>query len=48
MVYDQNAVHGLYKKLLNFYPQAFTEQLAESMAQSFNDLTPNESTVHFS
>ncbi len=31
-------LHILYKKLLTFYPQAFREQLAESMEQTFNDL----------
>jgi hypothetical protein len=30
--------HLLYKKLLNFYPQEFREQLAESMEQTFSDL----------
>jgi uncharacterized membrane protein YidH (DUF202 family) len=38
MAYDQNTVHTLYKKLLNFYPQAFKERLGESMEQTFNDL----------
>jgi len=38
MVYDQNTVHTLYKKLLNFYPQAFKERFGESMQQTFNDL----------
>jgi hypothetical protein len=38
MAYDQNTAHTLYKKLLNFYPQTFKEQLGESMAQSFYDL----------
>jgi hypothetical protein len=30
--------HLFYKKLLNFYPQEFREQLAESMEQTFHDL----------
>ena len=38
MVYDQNKVRILYKKLLNFYPREFKEQLGESMQQTFNDL----------
>lgn len=38
MAYDQNTVHFLYKKLINFYPRAFREQLGESMEQTFNDL----------
>jgi len=38
MVYDQNIVNTLYKKLLNFYPRGFRERLGESMEQTFNDL----------
>jgi hypothetical protein len=38
MTYDQEKVRVLYHKLLAFYPQAFREQLGESMAQTFNDL----------
>jgi hypothetical protein len=38
MVYDQNTVHTLYKKLLTLYPRGFREQLGESMEQTFNDL----------
>jgi hypothetical protein len=38
MAYDQNTVSALYKKLLNFYPREFKEQLEESMQQTFNDL----------
>jgi len=38
MAYDQNAIHKLYKKLLNYYPRAFRQQLGESMEQTFNDL----------
>lgn len=38
MTFDQKTARALYKKLLNFYPQAFQEQLGESMAQTFNDL----------
>ena len=38
MFYEQGIVHKLYKKLLALYPQAFKEQLGESMEQTFNDL----------
>jgi hypothetical protein len=38
MIYEQDAVRRLYKRLLVFYPRAFREQLAESMEQTFNDL----------
>lgn len=38
MVYDQNTVHTLYKKLLTLYPRGFRERLGESMQQTFNDL----------
>jgi hypothetical protein len=38
MMYEQNIVRQLYKKLLTFYPRAFREQLGESMEQTFNDL----------
>lgn len=38
MVYGQHKVRILYKKLLNFYPREFKEQLGESMQQTFNDL----------
>lgn len=38
MVYDQNIVRTLYKRLLAFYPRVFREQLGESMEQTFNDL----------
>src|SRR5215207_7707917 len=38
MFYEQGIVHKLYKKLLTLYPQAFKEQLGESMEQTFNDL----------
>lgn len=38
MVYDQNKVRILYKKLIAFYPREFKEQLGESMQQTFNDL----------
>lgn len=33
-----STIRRLYKRLLVFYPKAFREQLAESMAQTFNDL----------
>jgi len=38
MIYKQNAVHILYKKLLTLYPQAFKQQLGESMERTFQDL----------
>jgi hypothetical protein len=38
MVYDQNMVHTLYKKLLTFYPRTFRERLGDSMKQTFNNL----------
>lgn len=38
MVYEQNKVRTLYKKLITFYPRGFREQLGESMEQTFNDL----------
>ena len=38
MVYDQNIVHALYKKLLGLYPREFRERLGDSMQQTFNDL----------
>ena len=38
MMYEQEIVHTLYKKLLALYPQTFKEQLAESMEQTFRDL----------
>lgn len=38
MVYDQNTVYTLYKKLLTFYPRGFRERMRESMEQTFNDL----------
>lgn len=38
MMRDRNSAHALYKKLLAFYPRAFTERLGESMQQRFNDL----------
>jgi hypothetical protein len=38
MIYEQNPVRTLYKKLLTLYPQAFKEQLGESMEQTFQDL----------
>ena len=38
MAYDQNIIRALYRKLLRLYPQAFREQLGESMEQTFNDL----------
>ena len=38
MVYDQNTIHTLYKKLLHLYPRGFRERLGESMEQTFHDL----------
>ncbi len=38
MMYEQEIVHTLYKKLLALYPQTFKEQLGESMEQTFHDL----------
>jgi magnesium-transporting ATPase (P-type) len=38
MTYKQNKVHTFYKKLLAFYPQAFKEQLGESMERTFQDI----------
>ena len=38
MAYDQNLISAFYRKLLTFYPQAFKEQMGESMQQTFNDL----------
>lgn len=38
MAFNRKTVLFLYKKLLSFYPQAFREQLGESMEQTFNDL----------
>jgi hypothetical protein len=38
MLYDQNAIYNLYRKLLTFYPQGFRERLGESMEQTFRDL----------
>jgi hypothetical protein len=37
MIYNQNTVYLLYKKLLACYPQGFRERLGESMEQTFND-----------
>ena len=38
MIYQQNMINALYKKLLTFYPGSFKEQLGESMEQTFRDL----------
>jgi hypothetical protein len=38
MIYEQEIVHKLYRKLLTLYPRTFKEQLAESMEQTFQDL----------
>ena len=45
MTYDHNMIRTLYKKPLNFYPQAFREQLGESMEQTFNDLYEERQTM---
>jgi len=37
MMYEQEIVHTLYKKLLALYPQTFKEQLGESMERTFQD-----------
>lgn len=37
-MYEQNTVRTLYRKLLTLYPQAFKEQLGESMERTFQDL----------
>jgi hypothetical protein len=38
MIYEQETVRTLYRKLLSLYPRRFREQLGESMEQTFNDL----------
>jgi amino acid permease len=38
MIYEQEIVQKLYRKLLTLYPRTFKEQLGESMEQTFNDL----------
>src|SRR6185503_17903633 len=38
MMYEQQTVQRLYKKLINLYPPGFKERLAESMEQTFQDL----------
>lgn len=38
MIGKQKTVQRLYGRLLNLYPQAFKEQLGESMEQTFQDL----------
>ena len=38
MIYEQEIVHKLYRKLLALYPQTFKEQLGESMERTFQDL----------
>jgi|GEM_PF-419008 len=38
MVYEQQMVRMLYKKLLALYPRGFRERMGESMEQTFNDL----------
>jgi hypothetical protein len=38
MMYEQEIVHTLYRKLLALYPQTFKEQLGESMERTFQDL----------
>lgn len=37
-MFEQKTIRNFYKKLLALYPQAFREQFAESMEQTFNDL----------
>jgi hypothetical protein len=38
MIYEQQIVHKLYRKLLTLYPPTFKEQLGESMERTFRDL----------
>src|SRR5215475_9808585 len=38
MIYEQDIVHKLYRKLLTLYPRTFHELLGESMEQTFHDL----------
>lgn len=38
MIYEQETVCTLYKKLLRLYPRGFRERLGQSMEQTFNDL----------
>src|SRR3990172_8688435 len=38
MIYEQEIVHKLYRKLPTLYPRTFKEQLGESMEQTFQDL----------
>jgi hypothetical protein len=40
----QKTLHGLYTKLLKFYPKKFREQFEDSMAQTFNDLYQESQT----
>jgi len=45
MVYDQNMVHILYRRLLSLYPRGFRERLGESMEQTFQDLYKDQQTA---
>jgi len=38
MIYEQETIHKLYRKLLTLYPRNFKERLRESMEQTFQDL----------
>jgi len=38
MTVERNIISNLYRRLLNFYPRTFREQLGEAMEQTFNDL----------
>jgi hypothetical protein len=38
MIYKQDAVRRLYKRLLALYPREFKERMGESMQQTFRDL----------
>jgi len=38
MIYNAQAVHALYRKLIAFYPREFRDRLGESMEQTFQDL----------
>jgi uncharacterized membrane protein YidH (DUF202 family) len=44
MVYDQNMVHILYRRLLSLYPGGFRNRLGESMEQTFNDIYKERQT----
>ena len=45
-MYSQTTLRFIYKKLIAFYPQAFREELGESMEQTFNDLYRERQQEH--